>query len=238
MAEQNIQHQIDVLNKKLDLILEEIVAQKQSRESMEDLVSDLSVIGKDAFRHTVNQLDKAGIEFDSEALAGVLLKAARNLGNINELLETFESAQDFIKDVTPIAHQLGLDAINRMAEFERKGYIDFIRELGRAGDNIVSHFSAEDVKDLADNIVSILETVKLITQPEMMRAVNNAITVYGSIEMDKFEEYSLWKAFREMRSPEMKKGMGFMINFLKNLAKQQELQQSLNKNNTHTQKIN
>ena len=164
-------------------------------------------------------------------LAGDLVKLVRNLGNINELLDTFESAQDFIKDVTPIAHQMGLDAINKMAEFERKGYIDFVRELGRVGDNIVTHFTPDDVKDLADNIVNILETVKRITQPDMLVAVNNAITVYGSLEMEKFEEYSLWKAFREMRSPEMKKGMGFMINFLKNLAKQQEMQQSINKNN-------
>jgi len=229
MEERNIQLQIDVLNQKLDLILEEITAQRQSRESIEDLMSDLSVIGKDAFKHTVKQLDKADVEFDSEALAGVLVKVVRNLGNINELLDTFESANDFIKDVTPIAHQVGLDAINKMAEFEQKGYLDFIRELGRVGDNIVANFKPADVKDLADNIVNIIETMKRVTQPDMLIAVNNAIKVYGSLEMEKFEEYSIWQAFREMRSPEMKKGMGFMINFLKNLVKQQEMHQILNK---------
>ncbi len=229
MAEQTIQQQIDVLNQKLDLILEEITVQRQSRESMQDLVSDLSVIGKDAFRHTVIQLDKAGVEFDGDALAGALVKVVRNLGNINELLDTFESINDLIKDVTPIAHQVGLDAINKMAEFEQKGYLEFIREFGRVGDNIVANFSASDVRDLADNIVGILDTVKRVTQPDMLVAVNNAITVYGSLEMDKFEEFSIWQALREMRSPEMKKGLGFMINFLKNLAKQQEIQQNVNK---------
>lgn len=232
MEERNIQLQIDVLNQKLDLILEEITAQRQSRESVEDLMSDLSVIGKDAFGHTVKQLDKASVEFDGEALTGVLIKIVRNLGSINELLDAFESAHDFIKDVTPIAHQVGLDAINKMAEFERKGYLDFIKELARVGDNIVANFTITDVKGLADNIVSILETVKRITQPDMLIAVNNAITVYGSLEMEKFEEFTMWQAFREMRSPEMKKGMGFMINFLKNLAKQQEMHQILNKNNS------
>jgi len=231
MEERNIQLQIDILNQKLDLILEEITVQRQSRESVEDLMSDLSVIGKDAFSHTVKQLDKAGVEFDGDALAGVLIKVVRNLGSINELLDTFESAHDFIKDVTPIAHQVGLDAINKMAEFERKGYLDFIKEFARVGDNIVANFTISDVKGLADNIVNILETVKRITQPDMLVAVNNAITVYGSLEMERFEEYSIWQAFREMRSPEMKKGMGFMINFLKNLAKQQEIHQAITKNN-------
>ena len=222
MKEQDIQQQIDVINKKLDLLLEEVVTQRQARESINDLVSDLSIIGKDAFQHTVQRLDKAGVEFDGDALADVLIKLVRNLGNINELLDAFESAKDFIRDATPIVHQAGLDAINMMAEFERKGYFDFLREAGRLGDNIVTHFSPRDMRDLADNIVNILETVKRITQPDMLQAVNNAITVYGSLEMEKVEEYSLWRAFREMRSPEMKKGLGFMINFMKNLAIQQE----------------
>jgi uncharacterized protein YjgD (DUF1641 family) len=237
MAGQDIQQQIDVLNQKLDLILEEIAAQKQARESREDLMKDLSIIGKDAFKHTVEGLDKAGVEFDADAVGVILVKLVRNLGNINELLDTFESVHDFIKDATPIAHQMGLDAINKMAEFERKGYIDFVKELGRVGENIMTHFSVDDVKALADNIVPMLETVKRITQPDMLVAVNNAITVYGSLEMEKFEEYSLWKAIRELRSPEMKKGMGFAINFLKNLARQQEMQQSVNKNNLYTKQI-
>ncbi|NVO19625.1 MAG: DUF1641 domain-containing protein [Bacteroidetes bacterium] len=225
MEDISIQSQIDAINRKLDFILEEIMAQKQSRESREDLISDLSVIGKDAFSHTVSQLDKAGVEFDGEVLAGLLVKLIRNLGNINELMDTFESVHDLIKNVTPIAHQVGLDAINKMAEFERKGYLDFIRELGRVGENITTHFSPADARDLADNIVNILETVKRVTKPDMLVAVNNAIAVYGSLDMQNIEEFSLWKAFREMRSPEMRKGMGFMVNFLKNLVKQQELRQ-------------
>jgi uncharacterized protein YjgD (DUF1641 family) len=222
MKDQDIQQQIDVINKKLDLLLEEVITQRQARESINDLVSDLSIIGKDAFQHSVKKLDKAGVEFDGDALADILIKLVRNLGNINELLDTFESAKDFIRDATPIVHQAGLDAINMMAEFERKGYFDFLRELGRIGDNIVTHFSPDDMRDLADNIVSILETVKRITQPDMLKAVNNAITVYGNLDVENIEEYSIWRAFREMRSPEMKKGIGFMISFLKNMAKHQE----------------
>jgi len=237
MKEVTIQSQIDDISRKLDFIIEEVMLQKQSRESREDLMTDLSIIGKDAFKNVVERLDKSGVELDTDAVGVIMVKLLQNLNNINELLDTFESARDFIKDVTPIAHQMGLDAINKMAEFERKGYLDFVRELVRAGENIMAHFKPGDVRDLADNIVNILETVKRVTQPDMMIAINNAITVYGSLEMEKFEEYSIWKALREMRSPEMRKGLGFMINFLKNLAKQQEVQQIVNKNNINSKQI-
>ena len=218
MAEENIQAQIDAINRKLDLILEEMHAQRESRQSLEDLTDDLSIIGKDIFKNTVIQLDKAGVEVDTEALTGIGLKLLRNINNINEFLEMLESINDFMKDAGPIVHQVGLDAIKKMHELEQKGYIDFFRELSKSLDNIVTHFSVEDVKALSDNVVFILETVKNLTQPDMLKAINNALAIYKNLDMDQVEEYSLFKAMMEFRKPEMKRGIGFMITFLKKMS--------------------
>jgi len=220
MTDQNIQQQIDDINRKLDIILEEVFAQKQSRDSMNDLMDDLSIVGKDVFKNTVIELDKAGVELDSEALASTGIRLIKNVNNINELLATLESANDFMKDVTPILQQVGLDAVQKMNELDKKGYIDFFKELGNVFENIVSHFSTEDVKELAENAVIILETVKGMTQPDMLSAMNNAVHVFKNIDTEDIQEYSLWKAMKELRSPELKKGLGFMITFLKNLSRE------------------
>lgn len=218
MTEQNIQEQINDINKKLDIILEEVFSQKQNRESMNDLMADLSIVGKDAFKTTVIELDKAGVEVDGEALKGTAIRLVRNIDNLNEFLDTLESINDLIRDVSPIARQVGLDAIQKMNELDQKGYIDFFKELGKVMENIVSHFSTEDVKGLADNVVTILETVKEMTQPDMLSAMDNAVTVFKNLNTKDIPEYSLWGAMKEMRSPEMKKGLGFMITFLKKLS--------------------
>jgi uncharacterized protein YjgD (DUF1641 family) len=218
MSEQNIQAQIDAINRKLDLILEEMHAQRESRQSLEDLADDVSIIGKDIFKNTVIQLDKAAVEIDTEALSGVGLKLIRNIDNINEFLEMLESINDFMKDVGPIIHQVGLDAIHKMHELEQKGYIDFFRELSKSLDHIVGHFSAEDVRALSDNVVFILETVKNLTQPDMLKAINNALAIYKNLDMENVEEYSIFRAMMEFRKPEMKRGIGFMITFLKKLS--------------------
>jgi uncharacterized protein YjgD (DUF1641 family) len=223
MTEQKIQIQIDEINKKLDLILEEIFIQRQNREATKDLVEDLSIIGKDVFKNSVIELDKAGVELNGEALAGMGIRLIRNIDNINEFFDTLESVNDFLKDATPIARQVGLDAIQKLHELEQKGYIDFFRELTRVLDNIVTGFKKEDVKALADNIVTILSTVKSMTQPEMLEALNNGVKVYKSIDTKNIPEYTIWKAMREMRSPEMRKGLGFMITFLKNLVKEENV---------------
>ena len=221
MTEQKIQQQIDDINRKLDIILEEVFAQKQSRETISDLADDLSLVGKDVFKNTVIELDKAGVELDSDALKGTGIRLIRNIDNINEFLDTLESINDFLKDATPIARQVGLDTIQKMNELDQKGYIEFFKELSKVLENVVSHFSIQDVRDLSDNVVTILETVKEMTQPDMLSAMDNAVNVFKNLDTKDIPEYSLWKAMKEMRSPEMKKGLGFMITFLKNLAKEE-----------------
>ena len=56
----------------------------------------------------------------------------------------------------------------------------------------------------------------------MLKAINSGLIVYKSIEIEEVEEYSIWRAIRAMNSKEMKKGLGFMITFLQNIAKETE----------------
>ncbi len=222
MNEKNMQEQIDAINYKLDLVLEEVQAQHEVRKNISDLSADLYNVAKDMFRSAVTELDNAGVEIDGEAVKVLLLKVVRNIDTLNELFDMLESGYDLIHDISPVLHQIGLDGIKAMNEFEKKGYVDFLKESGKIIDNVVTHFSTEDVQLLAENIVTILETVKNLTQPEMLGAINNGVVVYKSLDVNNIPEYSLFKALRAMNSPELRKGLGFMITFLKNIAKESE----------------
>jgi uncharacterized protein YjgD (DUF1641 family) len=213
-----IQHQIDRMNQKLDLVLEELEVQRQKRQALEDLLTDLNFIGNDLFKATVDELDHAGVEVDTEQLKNLFFRLLRNAGTLNDMLQAAESMMDLANDAGPVLRQMGLDGIKKMHDLEQKGYFEFFQALAKIVDNIVTHFTAEDVKLLADNIVTILETVKNMTQPEMLQALNNAVNVYKKLDVDQIEEYSMWKAFKELRSPEMKRGIGFIMTFLKNVS--------------------
>ena len=226
MDNNNIQEQINDINRKLDIVLDEIVAQRETRKSIEDLTADLTIIGQDMFASTVTELDNAGVEVDGEAVKVLILKLIRNVDTLTELFEMLESGKDLLSDLTPIIQQVGLDGMHLMNDVEQKGYFNFLRESMKIMDNIVTHFSVEDLQSLADNIVTILETVKNLTQPEMLKTINNTLTVYKSIQINNIEEYSIFKALREMNSKEMKKGIGFMITFLKNISQATTEQQN------------
>jgi len=223
MAENNqdLQQQINDINRKLDLVLHHVDEQRLKRESVEDLLEDMSIVGKDAFQSTVSELDKRNIELNVDDLKCLSLRFIRNIDNFSQMLVTFESMMDLMKDAGPIANEVGVDAIHKLHELEQKGYIDFLREVARIFDNIVTSYSPEDLRQLAENIPTLLETIKNLTDPKMVKALNNALNTYREMDTRQVEEYSLWKTFREMRSPEMKRSMGFMITFLKNLSNQQ-----------------
>ncbi|MBS3771125.1 MAG: hypothetical protein V5A47_08460 [Bacteroidales bacterium] len=224
MAENNqdLQTQINDINRKLDLVLHHVDQQRLKRESVEDLLDDMSIVGKDAFQSTVSELDKRDIELNVDDLKCLSLRFLRNIDNFSQMLSTFESVMDFVKDAEPIANEVGVDVIHKLHDLEQKGYFDFIREIIRSFDTIVTNYSREDLRQLADNIPVIMETMKNLTDPEMLKALNNAVNTYKEMDTDQVKEYSLWKTFKEMRSPEMKRNMGFMMMFLKNLSQKQQ----------------
>ena len=219
MADKDLQKQIDDINVKLDTILECALTQKQRTQRMDDLVADANIIAKDAFRSTVEELETQGVELNWEDIKFLFLKFLKNVDKFTWVMDTFESMYDLMQDMGPIVRETIIDTIRKMAEMEQKGYFEFFSEMMRAMDNVVTHYSGEDVRLLADNMVTIMDTMKNLTQPDMLQAMNNAVNVFQKLEVDDIPEYSVWKAMMEMRSPEMKKGIGFMITFLKNLSK-------------------
>lgn len=219
MSEQNLQTQIDALNTKMDILLEYVQEQRLKSETIDDLISDASIIGKDIYDSTVEELNNRAIELNPEEITQLGVQFLRNIPTFITLMNTLESAMDLMKESGPIVNEVIIDTSKKLGEFEKKGYFEFLRESGKIVDNIVTGFSTEDVKALADNIVTILETVKQLTQPEMIKSIDNAVKIYSNIETDNVKEYNLWQAIRIMNSKEMKKSLGFMITFLQNLSK-------------------
>jgi uncharacterized protein YjgD (DUF1641 family) len=220
MEDQNIQTQINELNRKMDLILDNVNQQRLKAEAVEDLVKDLSIVGKEIYDSSVEELENQQVSIDPDALKIIAVKLIKNIENIGNVVSIFESATDFVKDAGPIANEMIIEATKKLHTFEQKGYFEFFAAFGNVIDNIVTNFSKEDVTQLADNISTILMTVKNLTQPEMLEAVNNAVKVYQSMEVDNVPEYSIWKLMRELNKPEMKKALGFAVTFLKNIANQ------------------
>jgi uncharacterized protein YjgD (DUF1641 family) len=218
MEEKSMQVQITELNQKVDILLEYINEQRLKTNKLEDLISDLSIVGNDIYHSSVEELNNRMIKIDTDQVRNIGIRILSNIDNIDKALDLFESLSDLAKDAMPIVHEVIIDSTRKMNELDQKGYFFFLKELGLIFDNVITHFSREEVHHLAENVVTILETVKTLTQPEMMNAVNNAVKVFGNLNTTNVPEYSVWRLMRELNQPEMKKTIGFMVTYLKNLS--------------------
>jgi uncharacterized protein YjgD (DUF1641 family) len=227
MEEIKTQTQIDKINQKLDIILEEIELQKKHRREMQDLKEDLFRVGKDVYETAVNELEEVHDHIKTGDIIHLGKKLLRNVNNLNRTFDQLESTRDFLRDISPLVRESIIDLMDRMDEFDRKGYFQFIKELQKAGDNVVTSFTPNDVKLLGDNIVTILNTIKNLTQPEMLQAINNAVAVYKNIDVKVDEKVSIFSLMKELNSPEVKRGLAVGLKFLKNLASLEENQKNL-----------
>ena len=218
--EKSIQEQIDQINKKLDIILEEIELQKKHRREVEDLKDDLMRVGKDLYNTAVEELDQIHDHVSTKDILHFGKYMLRNVNTISKVVQQLESTKDFLNDAAPLIREYILDFMVKLDEFDRRGYFEFIKESKNVVDKVVTSFSTEDVKALGDNIVTILNTVKNLTQPDMLQALNNALAVYKKLNIEVDEKVSLISLIKELNSPEVRKGLVFALRYLKNLAEQ------------------
>jgi uncharacterized protein YjgD (DUF1641 family) len=215
MNEPQLQVQIDAINRKLDRILEEIDLQQRHRREMEDLKDDLMRVGKDIYQTALVELEDVHDSLSTGDILYLGKKVLRNINTITATFEQLESIRDFLQDAAPLARESFVDFMNKLDEFDRKGYFVFMKELRRVLDKVVTAFTVDDVKSLGDNVVTILTTVKNLTQPEMLRTINNAMTVYKTLDIPVEEDISLMTLLKEFNSPEAKKGMVYALRVLK-----------------------
>lgn len=232
MDEEKLSQQLTVLDEKLDRISTEMDQLRRYRLELEDLRDDLTRVAKDVFATAIEEMEEVAPFVHSGDFAHLARKLIRNTRNVTALTTQVESAMDLAKDATPLGKELFNDLLVQLDEYDRKGYFDFIRELFKVVDRVITSYSVEDVQLLADNVVSILETVKGLTQPEMLQSINNAMVVYRNLDFDTIEECSVWKAMREVNKPEMRRAIGFMVTFMRNLGAHQQEAASAESNQT------
>jgi len=143
-------------------------------------------------------------------------RVARNTRNIEMVLDQVESLSDLVKDASPIVNDAVLIAVEKMDAMERRGYFRLAKEGQVVLDNIVDAFGPEDVRQLGDNVVTILTTVKQMTQPEIMGMMQN---LAGSMRMAETQPQevstSMWSLLKQFRDPQTRRGLAITLGMLR-----------------------
>lgn len=222
-------HSLSEVNQKLDqmavqlqVLTDHVLEQQRRQREWDDLRADLTPVALEMVQAAVEQLNEVEPYVRMEDVLWLVKRIARNTRNIEKLLDQVESLSDLLQDAGPIVNDAFLTAVQQMDSLERRGYFRLLREGQYVFDNIVAAFGPEDVRQLGDNAVTILTTVKQMTQPEIMAVAQNLTGAMRRAEVTPDEApASLWSIFRQLRDPQTRRGLAVTLDMLKAVGAEQ-----------------
>jgi len=127
-----------------------------------------------------------------------------------------EDLEEITSDLWPMVNGVSHQISRKLHEMEQNGTLAFLKEGVKMAEHVSTSFTEEDVRLLGENVVHILNTVRNLTQPEVLDVADRAAAALrGDGEGGPAKKVSLWKA---MRDPEIRRGMTLMLGVLREMG--------------------
>ncbi len=211
------QADLAVLNDKIDRLTFLMEEQQRRSQAMEELKNDVVPMVNQMIKISIDELAEIGTEFKLEDLLFLLKRLLRDTQLLVETLDKLEALHDLADETQLMGRQVFNRAVEQLEAMEQAGYFAFARGGMYVMERVMSEFSEEDVRALGDNVVTILSTVRNMTQPEVLSMANNLIGA-ASDETNIPDTISTWALLRELSDPKVKRGMARMLNIVKTMA--------------------
>lgn len=218
-----LEAKIDALAGELGYVTEQLREMEIRRRRWDELRHDMAPIATEAFQLAAHELDEIKDFVTPDDLLRLVKHLARNLRNLEALLGQMEAFSELASDLAPLTHQMMLRVMEGLDEFERRGYFTFAESGLAVLDEIVTSFSEEDVRALGDNVVLILNTVKEMTQPEIMQLMQRTV---HSVREAEAEEIGLFKFMWRMRDPQVRRGLSRVLAVLQSMSGDENTQET------------
>jgi tRNA 2-thiouridine synthesizing protein E len=124
---------------------------------------------------------------------------------------------ELLAEMSPIAKAVMATATEKLDVLDKRGYFTFGKEFVAIADRIVTGFSPDDVRQLADAVVGILRTVRAVTQPKVLEVADEAAAVLE--HADKAEPLGLLGMVRATRDDDVQKGMAVMMEMMRHVGR-------------------
>ncbi|MBN1542651.1 DUF1641 domain-containing protein [candidate division KSB1 bacterium] len=215
---------LELLHQKVDFLTEQVMLNQRRQQEWVELRQDLTPVVNDFFRTLVTELDQVAPYFSSDDLLYLLKKMLRNTRQFITLIEQLESASDFIQDATPLSKQVFQLLLENLDQLERKGYFNLVKEALHVLDQLVTTIDPQDLRQVAENVGLIADTIKQLTRAETMRSMRNVLAAYGDLSANPPQKTSVWALLKQLNDPEVRRGLATGMAILRSLSAESDMQ--------------
>ena len=213
MATATVEDRLSELDRKLDFIVDELVHLKRVRNSAEDLVADLTIVGKDAMKDAVESLGSTALRPEEilQLVKSVLIDARL----LQSALQQLESAADFIQDASPIVRDLFSKAVAGCQTLDERGYFTAAAAGTRVADALIQSHSQKDWKQVETSVPQLVGFLRELTRPEVLQALEAIIHGFGRVQATMNVDKSVFELVRDVNSADARRGIAILVEFLK-----------------------
>ncbi len=209
----DLSQKMDALTAQVAYLTEQAQLSERGRQDRADLMETMLPIARNAMELASNELEEIQEYVELEDLLRLVKKLARHRPQLEMLVDQIDTVTDLLEIMGPITREAMDKATSVLAKLEQKGYFKFTRGGLRMVDNVMTSFTEEDVEKLGDNIVLILNTVKDMTQPEIMNFLRNTLLV-AEKEIEKPVNISYLALMRQVQDPAVRRGLALTLRVL------------------------
>ncbi len=220
-AERTVDERLDLLTEQVALIADEMRQQRQQRERWADLVSDSAPVVSGAFDMVSRELESLSDDVTVEDAVQLTRTLARAVPTMDALLRQLESLSALGEEIVPLATPAMATLTSTLQELDDKGYFAFAKGGADIVDKVVTSFTEDDIDALGDNVVLILNTVKEMTQPEVMTLLQRTALTAQDVDEEFAEAPSTFALLKQMRDPQTRRGLGRVMTMLRTIGAEQ-----------------
>ena len=186
---------LELLHQKLDYLTEQLEAQRQQQEGVNELMHDIVPVANHMIKLSIDELAEIGTDFQLEDLTFLLKRVLRDTRMLVGLLDQVEAMAELAEEGQVMGKRVFHQVTMELDRLEREGYFGFARAGWSVAERAVSEFKAEDLEATGNRMIEALKE-----EPP--------------------ENVSIFALLRAMGDPKVRRGLYRSLNLIKAIGDQ------------------
>jgi hypothetical protein len=179
-----------LLHQKLDYLTEQLEAQRQQQEGINELMHDAVPVVNHMIKLSIDELAEIGTDFQLEDLTFLLKRVLRDTRMLVGLLDQVEAVAELAEEGQVMGKRIFHQVTMELDRLEREGYFEFARAGWGVAERAVKEFKAEELEASGNRMIEALKE-----EPP--------------------EKVSFFALLRAMGDPKVRRGLYRSLNLLK-----------------------
>lgn len=202
----------------LDHMGKEISSLSDSARSLQELRDELSPRVNEAVKVLIKELAEVEPDCTLEDLGYLLKNVMRSVRNINWSLDQLKSLIDFLRTVEPLLKSSVPQSIYHLDQLEQQGIFQVFSAILTVMQRIAQTYTPEDFEQIGEGLVHLVGVAKKLTSPNALSLLDRAAEIPAKLDLSRAKPVGVFGAMFALRDPDVKQGMGVLLEITKGLA--------------------